>query len=172
VDLDKARRRERVALYAFTMPGLYATGVAAVALGIARAMLSELITLASHKAPRGLRLADNPVMQADLARAKARLGERLPHRHAHNAEADDVAPIDVTNRARVRLACANAIPGAVELGDSARERASTRSSRAVRSSSASATCTRFISRSRHAPTILLWKQSHTHSENPTARSQS
>jgi alkylation response protein AidB-like acyl-CoA dehydrogenase len=137
------------------MQGLYATGVAAVALGIARAMLSELITLAPHKAPRGLRLADNAVMQADLARAKARLGERLPHRHAHNAEADDVAPIDVTNRARVRLACANAIPGAVELGDVAMERASTRSSRAVRSSSASATCTRFISRSRHAPTILL-----------------
>jgi hypothetical protein len=104
VDLDKALRRERVGLYAFTMQGLYATGVAAVELGIARAMLSELITLAPHKAPRGLRLADNAVMQADLARAKARLGERLPHRHAHNAEADDVAPIDVTNRARVQLA--------------------------------------------------------------------
>ena len=74
MDLDKALRRERVGLYAFTMQGLYATGVAAVALGIARAMLSELITLASHKAPQGLRLADNAVMQADLARAKARLG--------------------------------------------------------------------------------------------------
>ena len=71
MDLDKALRRERVGLYAFTMQGLYATGVAAVALGIARAMLSELITLAPHKAPRGLRLADNAVMQADLARAKA-----------------------------------------------------------------------------------------------------
>ena len=31
-----------------------------------------------------------------------------------------MAPIDVTNRGRVRLACANAIPGAVELGDFAR----------------------------------------------------
>jgi hypothetical protein len=42
------------------MQGLYATGVAAVALGIARAMLSEFITLATRKAPRGLaRLADN-----------------------------------------------------------------------------------------------------------------
>jgi alkylation response protein AidB-like acyl-CoA dehydrogenase len=145
-----------------------------VALGIARAMLSEFITLASHKAPRGLRLADNPVMQADLARAKARLGSASAYLidTLTMRRTDDVAPIDVTNRARVRLACANAIPGAVELGDSARERASTRSSRAVRSSSASATCTRFISRSRHAPTILLWKQSHTHSENPTARSQS
>jgi hypothetical protein len=75
VDLDKALRRERVGLYAFTMQGLYATGVAAVALGIARAMLSELITLASRKAPRGLaRLADNAVVQADVARAEARVG--------------------------------------------------------------------------------------------------
>ena len=83
-----------------------------------------------HKALRGLRLADNAVMQADLGRESApRLGDRLPHRQAHNVEADDLAPIHVTNRARVRLACTNAIPGAVELGDFARERASTRSSR-------------------------------------------
>ncbi|WP_210180588.1 hypothetical protein, partial [Bradyrhizobium jicamae] len=56
-----------------------ATWVAAAALGIARAMLSELITLAFHKAPRGFRLADNAVMQADLARAKARLGLALAY---------------------------------------------------------------------------------------------
>src|SRR5260370_35782184 len=35
VDLDKALRRERGRLYAFTMQRLYATGVAAVALAIA-----------------------------------------------------------------------------------------------------------------------------------------
>src|ERR1700750_2053807 len=39
---DPTLRRERGPLYAFTMQGLYASGVAAVALGIARAMLSEL----------------------------------------------------------------------------------------------------------------------------------
>ena len=72
---DPTLRRERGPLYAFTMQCLYATGVAAVAFGIARAMLSEFIALASRKSPRGLaRLADNAVVQADVARAEARLG--------------------------------------------------------------------------------------------------
>src|SRR5580693_261676 len=119
---DPTLRRERGPLYAFTMQCLYATGVAAVAFGIARAMLSELIALASRKAPRGLtRLADNAVVQADVARAEARLGsarayliETLTTIYAH---ADDVAPIEVTDRARVRLACTNAIQGAAEVAD-------------------------------------------------------
>jgi indole-3-acetate monooxygenase len=119
---DPTLRRERGPLYAFTMPGLYAAGVAAVAFGIARAMLSEFITLASRKAPRGLaRLADNAVVQADVARAEARLGsaraylvETLTTIYAH---ADDVAPIEIADRARVRLACTNAIQGAAEVVD-------------------------------------------------------
>jgi alkylation response protein AidB-like acyl-CoA dehydrogenase len=119
---DPTLRRERGPLYAFTMQGLYATGVAAVALGIARAMLSEFIALACRKAPRGLiRLADNAVVQGDVARAEARLGsaraylvETLATIYAH---ADDTAPIDVTDRARVRLACTNAIQSAVEVAD-------------------------------------------------------
>jgi len=119
---DPTLRREHGPLYAFTMQCLYATGVAAVAFGIARAMLCEFITLASRKAPRGLaRLADNAVVQADVARAEARLGsarayliETLTAIYAH---ADDVAPIEVTDRARVRLACTNAIQGAAEVAD-------------------------------------------------------
>jgi indole-3-acetate monooxygenase len=119
---DPTLRRERGPLYAFTMQGLYATGVAAVAFGIARAMLSEFIALASRKAPRNLaRLADNAVVQADVARAEARLGsarayliETLTTIYAH---ADDVAPIEVADRARVRLACTNAIQGAAEVAD-------------------------------------------------------
>ena len=119
---DPTLRRERGPLYAFTMQCLYATGVAAVAFGIARAMLSEFITLASRKVPRGLaRLADNAVVQADVARAEARLGsarayliETLTTIYAH---ADDVAPIEITDRARVRLACTNAIQGAAEVAD-------------------------------------------------------
>ena len=101
---DPTLRRERGPLYAFTMQGLYATGVAAVAFGIARAMLSEFIRLASRKAPRNLaRLADNAVVQADVARAEARLGsarayliETLTTIYAH---ADDVAPIEAADRA-------------------------------------------------------------------------
>jgi indole-3-acetate monooxygenase len=119
---DPTLRRERGPLYAFTMQGLYAAGVAAVALGIARAMLSEFIALASRKSPRGLvRLADSALVQADVARAEARLGsarayliETLSEIHAR---ADDVAPIEFSDRARVRLACTNAILGATEVTD-------------------------------------------------------
>ena len=119
---DPTLRRERGPLYALTMQCLYATGVAAVAAGIARAMLSEFILLASRKAPRGLaRLADNAVVQADVARAEARLGsarayliETLTTTYAH---ADDVMPIEIADRARVRLACTNAIQGALEVAD-------------------------------------------------------
>ena len=119
---DPALRRERGPLYAFTMQGLYAVGVSGVALGIARAMLEEFIGLASRKTPRALgRLADNAVVQADVARAEARLGaarayllETLTSIYAH---ADDVDPIDVADRARVRLACTNAIHGAIEVAD-------------------------------------------------------
>jgi indole-3-acetate monooxygenase len=119
---DPTLRRERGPLYAFTMQGLYATGVAGVALGTARAMLSEFVALASRKSPRGLaRLADNAVVQADVARAEARLGsarayliETLTTIYLH---ADDVAPIEVADRARVRLACTNAIQGAAEVAD-------------------------------------------------------
>ena len=119
---DPTLRRERGPLYAFTMPGLYAVGVAAVAFGIARAMLSEFITLASRKTPRGLvRLADNAVVQADVRAREARLGSARAYLietlSTIYAQADDVAPIDVPDRARVRLACTNAIQGAAEVAD-------------------------------------------------------
>ncbi len=119
---DPTLRRERGPLYAFTMQGLYAAGVAAVAFGIARAMLSEFIALASRKAPRGLsRLADNAVVQADVARAEARLGSARAYLietlTAIYAQAGDVVPIEVADRARVRLACTNAIHGAAEVVD-------------------------------------------------------
>jgi alkylation response protein AidB-like acyl-CoA dehydrogenase len=119
---DPSLRRERGPLYAFTMQGLYATGVAAVAFGIARAMLSEFIALASRKAPRGLaRLADNAVVQAEVARAEARLGSARAYLvetlTAIYAQASETAPIEVADRARVRLACTNAIQGATEVAD-------------------------------------------------------
>jgi alkylation response protein AidB-like acyl-CoA dehydrogenase len=85
-------------------------------------MLDEFIGLACRKAPRGLaRLADNAVVQADVARAEARLRaarayllDTLATIYAH---ADDVYPIGIADRARVRLACTNAIHGAIEVAD-------------------------------------------------------
>jgi len=119
---DPAARRERGPLYAFTMQGLYAVGVAGVALGVARAMLDAFVALAGKKAPRGLiRLADTATVQAEVARAEATLGaaraylmETLAAIYTH---ADDVDPIDVDDRARVRLACSHAIHGAIEVAD-------------------------------------------------------
>jgi alkylation response protein AidB-like acyl-CoA dehydrogenase len=115
-------RRERGPLYAFTMQGLYAVGVAGVALGIARAMLDHFIELACRKAPRGLqRLADSAVVQGDVARSEARLGAARAYLMEMLAsiyrKADDVAPIGVADRAKVRLACTNAIHGAIEVAD-------------------------------------------------------
>ena len=46
---DPSLRRDTGPLYAFTMQGLYAVGVAGVAFGIARAMLDAFISLATRR---------------------------------------------------------------------------------------------------------------------------
>ena len=123
---DPSLRREPGPLYAFTMQGLYAVGVAGVALGLARAMLEALKELAQRKTPRGLgRLADSATVRAEVARSEARLGSGRAylaltlediHDNAH-ANSRDLAPISVEDRGRVRLATANAIHGAIEVAD-------------------------------------------------------
>lgn len=127
---DPSLRRDRGRLYAFTMQGLYAVGVAAVAFGIARAMLDEFIGLAADKTPRGLqRLADSPVVQAGVARQEAKLGAarawliEILKDVWHSA--DDLAPIDTHARVRVRLGCAHAIGAAIEVADYAYKAAGT-----------------------------------------------
>ncbi len=119
---DPSLRRERGPLYAFTMQGLYAVGSTGTAYGLARAMLDDFITLAGKKAPRGLpRLADSATVQGDVARLEARLESARAYLLAMLAEiyarADDIAPIDVKDRARVRLACVNATHASVEVTD-------------------------------------------------------
>jgi alkylation response protein AidB-like acyl-CoA dehydrogenase len=119
---DPTSRREPGPLYAFTMPGLYAVGAAGVALGVAGAMFEAFVALAGTKAPRNLsRLADNAVVQAEVARAEARLGAARAYLietlASIYARADDVEVIEVADRARVRLACTNAIQGAIEVAD-------------------------------------------------------
>ena len=119
---DPSLRRDTGPLYAFTMQGLYAVGVAAVALGIARAMLDAFIELALEKAPRNLgRLADSPVVQADLARREAAIGSARAFLVEILKEvwegADDVEPIGSAERARVRLGCTQAIHVAEKTAD-------------------------------------------------------
>src|SRR6516225_12143295 len=81
---DPSLRREPGPLYAFPQQTLYSVGISSVDLGIARGMLDAFVELALRKTPRGTgRLADNAVIQAEVARAEARLGAgpRLPDRH-------------------------------------------------------------------------------------------
>jgi alkylation response protein AidB-like acyl-CoA dehydrogenase len=85
-------------------------------------MLGEFIDLARRKVPRGLtRLADSAVVQGKVARAQAGLESSraylLDTLASIYAEADDIAPIEVADRARVRLACTHAIHGAIEVAD-------------------------------------------------------
>lgn len=111
---DPSLRRDPSQLYAFPMQGLYAVGVAGVALGTARAMLEAYMDLAGRKVPRGLkRLADSAVVQAEVARHEARLGAAEAYLQVTLREIwDGVAGaeiIAIPDRARVRLACAHAI---------------------------------------------------------------
>jgi indole-3-acetate monooxygenase len=127
---DPTLRREPGRLYAFPMQGLYAVGVAGVALGIARAMLDAFEDLATRKTPRNLgRLADNAVVQSNVAQMEARLGAA----RAYLVEtlsgiwetADERSVIDVPARARVRLGCAFAIQTAEAVADFAYKAAGT-----------------------------------------------
>jgi alkylation response protein AidB-like acyl-CoA dehydrogenase len=127
---DPALRRVPGPLYAFTMQGLYAVGHAGVALGVARAMLEAFIALACAKTPRNLgRLADNAVVQSNVARNEAKLGAALAYLvetlRAVWAEAPEMAPIDLPARVRVRLACAHATAVAAEVVEFAYKEAGT-----------------------------------------------
>jgi alkylation response protein AidB-like acyl-CoA dehydrogenase len=118
---DPTLRREPGRLYAFPMQGLYAVGVAGVAMGIAGAMLDLFKDLAMRKAPRNLgRLADNAVVQSSVAQMEARLGAArayLVETLTDVWSADDSWVIDVPTRARVRLGCAFAIQAAETVAD-------------------------------------------------------
>jgi alkylation response protein AidB-like acyl-CoA dehydrogenase len=119
---DPEARREPGALYAFPQQTLYSVGISSVALGIARGMLEAFIELACQKTPRGMaRLADNTVVQSEVARAEAKLGAAFAYLtdtvEAIHAGAAGVAAISIPQRARVRLAGVNAIHSAVEVAD-------------------------------------------------------
>jgi alkylation response protein AidB-like acyl-CoA dehydrogenase len=119
---DPGLRREPGPLYAFTQQGLYAVGVAGVALGTAAAMLQEFMALAMAKAPRGQPLlAEDAVVQSEVARATARLGAArawlLAMLDEMHAAAESGAALPVAERARLRLGCAQAIQAAIEVAD-------------------------------------------------------
>src|SRR5271167_4446349 len=119
---DPSLRREKGPLYAFPQQTLYSVGIASVGLGIARGMIDAFIELALRKTPRGTgRLADNAVIQAEVARAEARLGAARCYLIDTATEiyrrAGPDAPIDIPDRARARLAGSHAITSAVAVAD-------------------------------------------------------
>ncbi|MDE0808830.1 MAG: acyl-CoA dehydrogenase family protein [Alphaproteobacteria bacterium] len=115
-------RRVPGPLYWFTQQGLYAVGVAAVALGTAGAMLSAFMDLATQKSPRGqARLADRDTTRALVALSEARLGSARSYLvdvlSGYSAAAEDTGAMGVEDRAKVRLATTNAIIGAIDVAD-------------------------------------------------------
>ena len=123
VSLMDDRPREQGALYAFPAFGLLAFGIAAVALGIARAAIEELVRLAGGKRSQGSRrtLAERGVVQAEVAQAEAlvRAGRAFLDdaidRAWERAAADGA--IGVEERVGLRLAATHATTSAARAVD-------------------------------------------------------
>ena len=120
---DPTLRREPGRIYAFTMQGLYTVAAAAVALGLARGMLDAFEALAMKKTPRALasRLADNAFVQTNVAQTEAKLQAAraylLDTLATITARATATEPIDIPDRALVRLAAVHAIQTSIEVVD-------------------------------------------------------
>ncbi|HBZ70828.1 MAG TPA: hydroxylase [Deltaproteobacteria bacterium] len=114
VSLLTDRPRESGPLYQFPVFGLLATGVCAVALGLARAAIDEFARLARSKRPTGSArtLAERPAVQMDIARAEARISAARSYLLETVAGAYECArehgEVTLALRARVRLAATHA----------------------------------------------------------------
>lgn len=115
------------ALYAFPVFGLLALGIAAVALGIARGAIDDLLELAGAKVPTGSRrpLAERSATQATVAQATALVAASRAHLHAtvdeiwRAATAGDAVTLE--QRARLRLAATQTVRDAAKAVDLAYE---------------------------------------------------
>ena len=107
------------ALYRFTTTNAYAAGFAAVALGIARALLDAFVALASAKTPSATtrRLADSPVLQSGLAQAEGQWRAARAGLHAALAEAGQHPVLSVDDKVSLRLAATFAIHQAKAVAD-------------------------------------------------------
>jgi len=112
------------ALYRMPPISLFCVALASVVLGIGRAALNALVTLAASKTPMGSAepLRDKPMAQLQVARAEALMrAARAQLIEAINGQWDEIAagdPPSVQARASIRLAgsfCAEACSDAVNL---------------------------------------------------------
>ncbi len=118
-----AERRQPGTLYRFSTTNLYASAFGAVAMGIARGALDAFKVLAREKAPQGIgrTLRDNPVIQAQVALAEAKLGAARAFLLTTLEDIwDDVAEsgaLTLDQRVRIRLAATFATHQAKEVVD-------------------------------------------------------
>ena len=120
---DPHARREPGLLYNFSSLQLYASGFAAVAMGIARATLEAFVDLARDKFPRGAkrRLRNDNVVQAQVAQSEARLSAARAQLYRALAEiTGNVAArghLSLDERMTIRLAATFAIHEAAAIID-------------------------------------------------------
>ena len=112
-------------LYQIPRTLLFASGDAAVALGVARACLEAFVELAGAKTPRAMKelLRDQPLVQASVGHAEAHLRSGRAFLTDAVSEIWDCvsakATISVDQRATLRLATTHAIRLAVQVVDTA-----------------------------------------------------
>lgn len=106
-------------LFRFPTFGLLAAAVAAVALGVGRAAMDELLELAAGKTPAGSRrrLADRAHAQTEVARAEAELAASDALLRARIAAMWGAGEPTVAQRAELRLAATHATRSAAKVVD-------------------------------------------------------
>jgi indole-3-acetate monooxygenase len=113
--------REPGRLYCFSSGNMYAVGVAGVALGIARGMITDFTELATEKVPRGARqrLCENQVIQSQRAQAEARLSSARAYLLSGLAETweavGETGELSLEQNTKIRLASTWAIDQAREV---------------------------------------------------------
>jgi len=124
--LDRETPQERrvdATLYRFSTTNVYASVFSGVALGIARAMLDDLLALAGHKHPRGARssLRESPVVQTRLAELEAELASARAYQQQVLREVwqkvDRTGELQMADRAQLRLATTYAINQATDVSE-------------------------------------------------------
>ena len=110
-------------LYIFPTTNVYASVFSGVALGIARAMLDDLLALARTKSQRGARtsMRESAVVHTRLAELEATLGAARAYQretiHEVWAEVDASRELTMAQRARIRLATTHAIRQATRVSE-------------------------------------------------------
>ncbi len=117
---DQAENRETGALYRCSTSLAYGVGFAALQVGLARAMLSELRALAMTKTPRGAAssLRESPVFHSQLAQLTARYRSARAYLLSAAGETDRVAArgqLALEDRVNLKLATVHVIQDCVDV---------------------------------------------------------